>query len=234
MKYIVPAVFLLITSCIPLNAEVFLLGPGRGEILLSQRLPGMENAVPLYSKKVLVNGKSFTMRFFPVSSRFEDMLSFVSRASGGKVIDPGKDTIRCKVRLQDGSMERILLVRPPSHGQGGATVITLSGSPGLPPAVWHRDLPELPSGAKAVQVIEVPEDGSVCGMFDFPGGADVGGMFGRVDAALRSSGFIPLGNEGSPLVRGNGDVYHHPKKRQMVWVHTTPAGGAFYCRKGSL
>ena len=220
-------------SFLPLQGEVFLLRPlsGKGNVSafpLCRILPGLENASPLLAEPVSVNGKRFTLEIYRSSARYEDMKQFL--VSRGFHFAESKDTLRCTAKLSGDSLERLLVVKSP--GRGPVTVFRIAGSPGLPPvSVWPRELPELPPGTRALQVIELPRRKSVYGAFE-KGSTDAQGAFRELDARLFNAGWRPAGKEAAPLTGGTGDIYIHNLKKNVLWVTLDGEGrGAFYCRK---
>ena len=230
--------FLLIfTVCfvvfLPLRGEVFLLRPlsGTGNlsaIPLNRTLPGLENASPLLTEPVRINGKNFTLEIYRSSARYEDIRQYL--ASRGFHFSESKDTLRCTAKLSKDSLERLLIVKSP--GRGPVTVFRIAGSPGFPPvSVWPGELPDLPPGTRALQVIELPRRKSVYGAFE-QGSTDAPGAFRELDARLFNTGWRPAGKEASPLTGGTGDIYIHSVKKNVLWVALDGEGrGAFYCRK---
>ena len=220
--------------CGELRSEVFLLRPFSGSgagkassLPLAPSLPGLENAPPLLREPVRINGKAFTLELFRSGSNFDEMRTFLLK-KGVRFAASG-DTLRCTARLPEGTLERLLIVRSP--GLGPVTVFRIAGSPGIPPAgVWPRDLPDLPPGAKPLQVIELRKSNSVYGVFEgVP--QDPRDAFRAVDPSLRARGWLPAGNEGSPLIGGSGDIYFSRKENRILWVTFDSDGrGAFYSR----
>ena len=226
----------LAASACVLRAEVFLLRPlgSRGDggsrasaLPLAAALPGLENASPLFREPLKVNGRSFTLELFRSSADFDEMRRFL-RSRGVHFAESG-DTLRCAAKLPDGSLERLLVVRSP--GRGPATVFRIAGPPGIPPVPsWPQELPSLPPGVRPVQVIELLKSGSVYGIFE-NAGSDGRAAFRSVDSFLRARGWLPAGNEGSPLIGGSGDMYFNRREKRIVWVTFDDDGrGAFYSR----
>lgn len=220
-------------SCLLLRGEVFLLGPMTGSgnaspAPLCRVLPGMENASPLLTEPVVINGKDFTLEVYRSAASFEDMRRFL--VSRGVHFVQSNDTLRCTARLSANTLERLLVVKSP--GRGPVTVFRISGKSGVPPVrVWPEKLPDLPSGARALQVIELPRRKSVYGSFD-RGSLEAAGSFRHIDSALRGAGWRPAGKEASPLTGGTGDIYIRNRTRDILWVTLDNDGrGAFYCRK---
>lgn len=233
MKNFLLTSVVFIMSFLPLRGEVFLLRPlaGNGNaaaVPLCRILPGLENASPLLSEPVAVNGKRFTLEIYRSSARYEDMRQFL--AARGFHFAESNDTLRCTARLSGNSLERLLIVKSPGHGP--VTVFRIAGSAGLPPvSAWPRELPELPPGTRALQVIELPRRRSVYGAFE-QGSTDAPGAFRQLDARLFNAGWRPAGREASPLTGGTGDIYIHNRKKNVLWVTLDGEGrGAFYCRK---
>ena len=220
--------------CGELRSEVFLLRPlpasgadKASPLPLAPALPGLENASPLLREPVRINGKAFTLELFRSGAAFDEMRAFLLK-KGVRFAASG-DTLRCTARLPGGSLERLLIVRSP--GMGPVTVFRIAGPPGIPPVgSWPRDLPDLPPGAKPLQVMELSKSSSVYGVFeDVP--QDAGSAFRAVDTSLRAQGWLPAGNEGSPLIGGNGDIYFSRKANRILWVTFDGGGrGAFYSR----
>ena len=224
---------LLFAGVIHLHGEVFLLGPATrsaGYIPLAETLPGLEGASALFREKIRVNGKVFVFEIFRSGALFEDMVRYLQGKAPGFAVS--RDNLRCTVKLPDGSLERLLII--PSPGRGPATVLRIAGPPGVPPvSAWPRELPELPPGARALQVIEIPGKKSVYGAFDLAG-IDPVNRFRDVDSSLRANGFHPAANESSPLIGGRGDIYWNPQKKQLIWVTFDRSGrGSFYCKRCS-
>ncbi len=223
--------FLLQLSAV--RAEVFWLSPlGKGgtsksSIPLAERLPGVENASPLLREPVKVNGKEFTLELFRSGASFDEMVKFLKKQGVGYAVS--QDTLRCAVQLADGTVERLLIVRSP--GSGPVTVFRIAGPPGVPQnAVWDSRLPALPAGTRALQVIHLPRRNSVYGIFD-GNRTDPASAFRDIDLLLRSQGWQPAGNEGSPLAGGSGDIYYHRRGSRIMWVTCDSSGrGAFYCK----
>ena len=218
---------------LPLAGEVFLLRPltGGGNAAafpLCRVLPGLENASPLLTDPVRITGKNFTLELYRSNARFEDMRRFL--VSRGVHFAESNDSLRCTARLSGDTLERLLVVKSP--GRGPVTVFRIAGSAGLPPvSLWPRELPELPSGARALQVIELPRRSSVYGAFE-KGSPDAQGSFRQIDAALSLAGWRSAGKEASPLTGGTGDIYIHNRTKNILWVTLDQEGrGAFYCRK---
>jgi hypothetical protein len=218
---------------LPLAGEVFLLRPltGGGNAAafpLCRVLPGLENASPLLTEPVRINGKNFTLELYRSNARFEDMRRFL--VSRGVHFAESNDSLRCTARLSGDTLERLLVVKSP--GRGPVTVFRIAGSAGLPPvSLWPPELPELPSGARALQVIELPRRSSVYGAFE-KGSPDAQGSFRQIDAALSLAGWRSAGKEASPLTGGTGDIYIHNRTKNILWVTLDQEGrGAFYCRK---
>ena len=78
--------------------------------------------------------------------------------------------------------------------------------------------------------MELSKSNSVYGVFEgVP--QDAGSAFRAVDSSLRAQGWLPAGNEGSPLIGGNGDIYLDRKANRILWVTFDSEGrGAFYSR----
>ena len=228
---LISAVCLL--SFLSLQGEVFLLRPLSGSgnnsaFPLCRILPGLENASALLAEPVEVNGKRFTLEIYRSSARYEDMKQFL--AARGFHFAESKDTLRCTAKLSADSLERLLIVKSP--GRGPVTVFRIAGSAGLPPvSVWPRELPDLPPGTRALQVIELPRRQSVYGAFE-KGSTDGPGALRQLDALLHNAGWRSAGKEASPLTGGTGDIYIHNRKKNVLWVTFDGEGrGAFYCRK---
>ena len=218
---------------LPLAGEVFLLRPLTGgansaAFPLSRVLPGLENASPLLTEPVRINGKNFTLELYRSNARFEDMYRFLVSRKVNFI--ESNDTLRCTARFSGDTLERLLIVKSP--GRGPVTVFRIAGSAGLPPvSSWPRELPDLPSGAQALQVIELPRRSSVYGAFE-RGSLDAQGSFRSIDAALSNAGWRAAGKEASPLTGGTGDIYIHSRTKNILWVTLDQEGrGAFYCRK---
>jgi len=220
--------------CGELRSEVFLLRPlgsagskSAAPLPLGVSLPGLENASPLLREPVRINGKAFTLELFRSGATFDEMRTFLQK-KGARFAASG-DTLRCTARLPEGMLERLLIVRSP--GIGPVTVFRIAGPPGLPPVgSWPRDLPDLPPGATPLQVMELSKSNSVYGVFEgVP--RESGAAFRAVDSSLRTQGWLPAGNEGSPLIGGSGDIYFSRKANRILWVTFDGDGrGAFYSR----
>ena len=225
-------ILVLLAGVWHLHGEVFLLRPlnitgGGGNMPLIHALPGLENTAPLLTEPLTVNGKKFLLELYRSNSRFEDILNYLKAKGGAFALS--NDTLRCAVLLKDKTVERLLVVKSP--GRGPVTVFRILGSPGLPPpGFWPRRLPDLPPGARALQVIELPRQKSIYASFD-RGSWDAAGSFRVIDNILRARGWEPAGKEASPLTGGTGDIYVQKKNGRILWVTLDNAGrGAFYCR----
>ena len=233
MKKILLILSLAVLFSLSLRGEVFWLTPlgkggSTGAVPLTDALPGLGNARPLFSEPVRVNGKNFMLEVFKSTAAFDEIIVFLKKRGVHFVLS--RDTLRCTVIRGKNQLERILVVRSP--GIGPVTVFRMAGSGGVPPVgAWPVRLPPLPPGTRPVQVIELPKRQGVYGVFE-GGNTDPVYAFRSVDSLLRAQGWIPGGNEGSPLIGGSGDIYCNNRTREIMWVTCDAAGrGAFYCRK---
>lgn len=234
MKKICLLLFVCFAGAVfPLRGEVFLLRPlGKNggsvsDIPLCKVLPGLENASSLLAEPMKINGRDFTLEVFASSARFEDILRFLN--AKGIRFAQSNDSLRCSSLLADGTVERIMVVKSP--GRGAVTVFRIAGRGGLPPVqAWPRELPELPPGARALQVIELPKRNCVYGAFDCTG-SDPAGNLRTLDAVLRNQGWQAAGKEASPLIGGTGDIYYHKLDRRVIWVTFDNSGAGAFCSR---
>ena len=143
-------------------------------------------------------------------------------------ISAGNDFVKA-VFKNGNSRERWLFVATPDQP---VTAFFLKTQGALPRAVWPRELPQLPAGARVNMVMEIPRVNAVYGAFDnlTSSGSD---MLASYTARMASAGWFHAGAEHSPAIRNSGEVYfRNTPERQILWIKFSDNGnGAFYLKK---
>ena len=206
-------------------AEVFLLGTARKRgTPHSSELPGLRPQ-PLFSERVIVNGKSMDLEVFQMQSTLEQTASILK-----KRFSPLKMTVGKKRAIFDAGKHKTLRYLFVSAGENKPLTVFQLQIPGnLPKAVWNSKLPDLPPGAVADIVVEMPDRNAVYGSFS-ASGTPPQQLLSTYTARLRNNAWQMAGAEAGANIRGSGEIFirNHPQ-REILLIQFGPQGdGAFY------
>jgi len=221
-----------LAAAIPLRAEVFELWPWKpGGVSapgsLVERLPG--KVKELHAEKIRVNGVPLEIRVSAVDADFATILTVLAKLFRPENLAAGPDAVRVAYKLGKDRVERWLLV---NGGRGKpATLFVIVSPEKLPqPESWPAELPPLPPGAAAKQVVQFPERKAVYGSFQ-NAGRDPENLAKELTGRLRAEGWIPLGNETEQPGGGRGGIYLSRNPRRLLWAgYGADGSGIFYLR----
>ena len=226
MKKLLLNILFLSAALLPLHAEVYWLGPGRGvrsADKLAGVLPGMEKV--LYTGKITVNSYAAQLEVSAVRGDVEEIALQLKRMKAAKLSLSG-GTIRFERKLPSGMIERFLLIA--SRRNRPLTCFRMKVPEKLPPpAEWPSELPPLPPGAEITAVTRLG-DGGVCGEFRNAQEPPYI-LLRRVDAQLRNRQMFAAGDEVTARNGGRGEIFY--SKKAIIWVNFSDTGhGAFFYR----
>jgi hypothetical protein len=211
----------------PLRAEVFELWPWKGGgapagISRTGELPGRQT--PLYTEQMQVNGVSLEIKASALDTDFPSLLAMLVRMFRPEDLRAGSDAVRVAYRVDNGNVERRLLV---DGGPGKPVTLFVIVAPEKlpPPDGWPRELPPLPPGATAERIISFPDKKLSYGSFRGP--ADDPDALGKALAAkLTAAGWRSLNGDG-----GSGGMFLHDSPRRILLISFASDGtGVFYTR----
>lgn len=208
----------------PLRAEVFELWPWKSggipsEVSRTGELPG--RVTPLYTEKMQVNGVPLEIKASALDADFPSLLAMLVRMFRPENFRAGSDAVRVAYRVDNGNVERWLLV---DGGPGRPVTLFVIVAPEKlpPPDGWPGEFPPLPAGATARQVIRFPGKKAVYGSFRNAGN-DPAASAKELSAKLTAAGWRSIG--------GDGGMFLHDSPRRILWADFASDGtGAFYTR----
>ena len=226
MKKLLSGILSVAAALLPLQAEVYWLGPGRGgrnSDKIAGILPGMEKV--LYTEKITVNSYAAKMEISAVTGDVEEIASLLRKMKLDKLSISG-GTIRFERKLPSGMIERFLIVA--SRRGRPLTCFRMKIPEKLPPpGEWPSELPPLPPGAEITAVTRLG-GGGVCGEFRNAQEAPYI-LLRRVDAQLRNRKMFAAGDEVTTRSGGRGEIFY--SKAALIWVNFSDTGhGAFFYR----
>lgn len=195
--------------------------------IAASELPGIRPKA-LHTENVRVNGVSLTLELYQMKTTLAQIVRTIKKSYLPEHISAGNDFVKA-VFKNGNSRERWLFVATPDQP---VTAFFLKTQGALPRAVWPRELPQLPAGARVNMVMEIPRVNAVYGAFDnlTSSGSD---MLASYTARMASAGWFHAGAEHSPAIRNSGEVYfRNIPERQILWIKFSDNGnGAFYLKK---
>lgn len=226
------AVFAVLATALPLRAEVFELWPWKGGGAPSGgtrvgELPG--KATPLYTEPIRVNGVPLEMKVSALDADFPSLLATLARMFPSGNLRAGSDAVRVAYKVDGVNVERWLLV---DGGPGKPATLFVIVAPEKipPPAEWPAELPPLPSGAEAGQVIRFPKRKAAYGSFR-NAGSDPEGSAKELSGKLKAAGWRSVGGEAGQPGGGRGGFFLHDSPRRILWAGYGADGtGMFYSR----
>ncbi len=231
-KWLIPALFAL-TAVVPLHAEVFDLWPWKsngdapaGASRIGE-LPG--TATQLHTEEMQVNGETLEMKVSSLDIDFATLAAILAKRFPAGSIRAGDDAIRIAYLLREGTVERWLLV---DGGIGKPVTLFVIVAPEKlpPPPAWPVELPPLPSGAQANQIVRFPARQAVYGSFREAGDKPEE-LAQDLTGSLRTAGWRALGEEAGHSGDGNGGIFLHDRPRRILWASFGANGnGVFYSR----
>ncbi|MDR0932065.1 MAG: hypothetical protein LBM70_03485 [Victivallales bacterium] len=217
---------------LPLYGEVFTLWPLKPNGATSEK--SLINEIPalgkvLHTERMVVNGVDLSMVTRSSDADFATILEFLYRSFRPENLTLGSDSAKVAYKIGENQTERWLIV---DGGLGKAvTIFQISAPATLPKATdWPGELPHLPIGANVGQIIHFPDRKAIYGSFS-NGGSDTAMLLRNVVGELKSSGWIPLGNEAETSSGGRGEIFLHNNPRRIMWVNFGQNGtGVAYTR----
>jgi len=216
----------------PLQAEVFDLWPWKGGGIPSGgtrtgELPGRQTS--LYTEQMQVNGVPLEIKASTLDADFPSLLAMLVRMFRPEDIQAGSDAVRVAYRVDQGNVERWLLV---DGGPGRPVTLFVIVAPEKlpPPDGWPTELPPMPTGATVRQVIRFPGRKAVYGSFRNSAN-DPEASAKTLSAKLTAAGWRSVGGEAEQPGGGKGGIFLHDAPRRILWAGFAPDGtGVFYTR----
>jgi len=210
----------------PLYAEVFLLGTARRGRPHNSELPGLRPQ-PLFSERVIVNGKSMDLDVFQMQATLEQTALILKNRFSPLKMAVGKNFARAVFDAGKNKTLRYLFVSAGSNQP--LTVFQLQLPGDLPQAVWNSKLPSLPAGSAPDIVLEMPDRNAVYGAFTSCG-ISPDQLLSTYTARLKSNSWQSAGAEAGANIRGSGDLFirNHPQREILLVQFGQKGDGAFY------
>ncbi len=192
-------------------------------------LPGLSRK-PLITEKVKINGRAMTLEIFQLKGIWDELFRFLKNRVAPEHLEFGQDYLKLVIPGGSDNSGRWLFVR--AEDNRPITVFHIEQNGNLPPPVWPKELPQLPSGSRPDMVMEIPRINGIYGSFaQYNGNPEQ--LLVSYTARMASSGWFNAGAEHSPSIRGTGEIYfRNEPERQILWIKFGADGfGAFYLKK---
>ena len=208
------------------SAEVYMLGRGRGGNGSAIGFFVGNEQTPLHTETVLTNGRKFKLEIYQSQQTLEEIYKklLLKRNKNTTVSTNGK-LVRYRSELQNKMVEHLLFA-----GNGTSTVVFRILLPRKFSAgkSWNSELPPLPGGARSELVLELPERGSILGLFNNAFGTPQGNLR-AVLSNLSDQWYISA--DESLMPRGRGALLTGKKRGIMLVGFSDDGTGFFYLKK---
>ena len=230
MEQIMPkraaAIILSAFLAIPLAAEVYLLGGKSSSKSSALNAAGELSLKTLHTERVVIGNNDLALEVFSFNQDIV-LLAEKLKLNEKSRIAVAKGMIRCRTELPEKFIEHLLFV-----GSGkGQQIVAFRLL--LPPGFsgnrnWHRDLPDLPGGAKSELVLELPDRKAVFALFNNAFGNPQGNL--RAVISNLSNDWQVTADE-SIMPESRGAMLIGKKNAVMLVGFSDDGSGFFYVKK---
>ena len=222
----------ILLTALLVQGDVFTLRPlrGSGRIHRSGALLESVNKSVMHKETFSVNGVSLEMEIFRCEDSFDTLLAGLKKIFQKEEWEAEGSTLRVGYRIGSGMVERWLIIR---EQDGKAVLFRITAPENLPrPGEWPAELPPLPAGAEAVQIMHFPARKSVYGSFRNAENSPQQILRSQT-RYLESNNWIAAGAEAALQEGSRGDLFIRTRfGREIIWLNSAEDGtGNCYYKK---